>query len=308
MKVANRDYATIQLTVSCLQNGNTYRIVGFKRWSKKTVITATADTSNPATRALLEAADGNPSGLPRHMVVGQLDKVLASSTFIRSKRLGRFLRFTVEQCLDGRQNSLKEYLVGVEVFNKLETFDPRIDSIVRVEARRLRSKLERYYQTEGREDQIIIQFRKGSYVPLLLTRDQMKSMGLSDDFGPRAGSRTIAVSRFTNLGVDPAYSYFCSGLTDDLISALTKVPSMRVAAKPHNHPADEIRADFLLDGSVRKQGERLRISAQLIDTANSLYIWSETYERDLSDAFAVQDEISRAIVMALRKEFQAVRP
>ena len=52
--------------------------------------------------------------------------------------------------------------MGVEVFNKMESFDPRIDSIVRVEARRLRSKLERYYQTEGREDGVIIQFRKGT--------------------------------------------------------------------------------------------------------------------------------------------------
>jgi TolB-like protein len=71
--------------------------------------------------------------------------------------------------------------------------------------------------------------------------------------------------------------------------------------------ADEIKADYALEGSVRKQGDRLRIAAQLIDTANSLYIWSETYERDLNDAFAVQDEISRAIVTALRKEFQSGR-
>lgn len=254
---------------------------------------------------------GDPSGLPRAAVTTQLDKILASATFIRSKRLGRFLRFTVEQCLDGRQNSLKEYLVGVEVFNKLETFDPRIDSIVRVEARRLRSKLERYYQTEGRDDNVIIQFRKGSYVPMLMTRDQMRSLGLADDSGIRTGVRSIAVSRFQNLGVDPAHAYFCSGLTDDLISALTKVPMFRVLARVSNgapQPAEEPKADFILEGSVRKQGDRLRIAAQLIDSAKSLYIWSETYERDMNDAFAVQDEISRAIVTALRKEFQAPRP
>jgi len=254
---------------------------------------------------------GDPSGLPKTAVTTQLDKILASATFIRSKRLGRFLRFTVEQCLDGRQNSLKEYLVGVEVFNKLETFDPRIDSIVRVEARRLRSKLERYYQTEGRDDNVIIQFRKGSYVPMLMTREQMRSLGLADDSGIRTGVRSIAVSRFQNLGVDPAHAYFCSGLTDDLISALTKVPMFRVLARVNNgapQPAEEPKADFILEGSVRKQGDRLRIAAQLIDSAKSLYIWSETYERDMNDAFAVQDEISRAIVTALRKEFQVPRP
>ena len=117
------------------------------------------------------------NGLTNEAIHAELDRILSSATFIRSKRLGRFLRFTVEQCLEGRQNSLKEYLVGVEVFNKLETFDPRIDSIVRVEARRLRSKLERYYQTEGREDQIVIQFRKGSYVPMIMTREQYQANG-----------------------------------------------------------------------------------------------------------------------------------
>ena len=65
------------------------------------------------------------TGLTNEAIHSELDRVLSSATFIRSKRLGRFLRFTVEQCLDGHQNALKEYLVGVEVFNKLETFDPQ---------------------------------------------------------------------------------------------------------------------------------------------------------------------------------------
>jgi TolB-like protein len=95
-----------------------------------------------------------------------------------------------------------------------------------------------------------------------------------------------------------------------VISALTKVPGFRVMARVGqiDGTGEEARADFLLEGSVRKQADRLRISAQLIDTARNLYVWSETYERDLNDAFAVQDEISRAIVGALRKEFQLARP
>src|SRR4051812_28950434 len=198
---------------------------------QKPVIPATAENHYIPSPTLMREADRDctiASGIAPEDVHAELDRVLSSATFIRSKRLGRFLRFTVEQCLEGRQNSLKEYLVGVEVFNKLETFDPRIDSIVRVEARRLRSKLERYYQTEGREDNVIIQFRKGSYVPMLMTREQMRSLGLADESGLRAGVRSIAVTRFQNLGVDPAHAYFCSGLTDDVISALTKVPTLRV--------------------------------------------------------------------------------
>jgi serine/threonine-protein kinase len=250
--------------------------------------------------------DSSPAALSRTAVTAQLDKILTSSTFIRSKRLGRFLRFTVEQCLDGRQSALKEYLVGVEVFNKMESFDPRIDSIVRVEARRLRSKLERYYQTEGREDGVIIQFRKGSYVPLLMTREQFRQLGFPEEGGQRVGTKSIGVGRFANLGVDETWTYFCSGLTDDVISALMKVPGFRVMART-SPTGEEVRTDYLLEGSIRKQGERMRIAAQLIDTSSSLYVWSETYERDLNDVFAVQDEISRAIVVALRREFQNSR-
>jgi TolB-like protein len=272
----------------------------------RTVIQATAEsTTVPAN---LAAPDGEfdgaiNGGFSPAAVSSELDKILSSSTFIRSKRLGRFLRFTVEQCLEGRQGALKEYLVGVEVFNKLETFDPRIDSIVRVEARRLRSKLEKYYQTEGREDNIVIQFRKGSYVPQILSREQVNALGYLDGLGLKAGRKSIAVSGFSNLGVDPAHSHFCSGLTEDVLSALTKVPTLRVIAKITG--GEDPKSDYVLEGSVRKQGDRLRISAQLIDTANSMYIWSETYERDVADAFAVQDEISKSIVGALRKEFQA---
>lgn len=269
------------------------------------MIQATAESTSIPPNVLAQAElDGtSAAGFSPSAVSAELDKILSSSTFIRSKRLGRFLRFTVEQCLEGRQGALKEYLVGVEVFNKLETFDPRIDSIVRVEARRLRSKLDKYYQTEGRDDHIVIQFRKGSYVPQILSRDQWNAMGFVDGSGLKTGRKSIAVSRFGTLGVDPTHAHFCSGLTEDIISALTKVTTLRVMARLTNNGEDP-RADYILEGSVRKQSDRLRIAAQLIDTADSMYIWSETYERDVSDAFAVQDEISKSIVGALRKEFQ----
>jgi serine/threonine-protein kinase len=285
-------------------SGNSDLDCGFIWGSKDNVLTATAEIPVPH-REPEPDSEGLVEGLSRAAVASQLDKILSSATFIRSKRLGRFLRFTVEQCLDGRQNSLKEYLVGVEVFNKMESFDPRIDSIVRVEARRLRSKLERYYQTEGKDDQVIIQFRKGSYVPLLLTRDQLRTLGI-DEYGARTGVRSVAVSRLSNLGVDPAHSHFCSGLTEDIVSALTKVPGIRIMSR-HSQNGEETRADYLLEGSVRKQGDRLRISVQLIDCSSSLYIWSETYERHLEDVFAVQDDISNSVAVALRREFSAPR-
>lgn len=98
-------------------------------------------------------------------VRSQLERILNSKAFARSPRISKFLGFVVEQTLDGQESKLKEYLLGVEVFGRLDSFDPRIDSIVRVEARRLRYKLDKYYETEGQSDPIYIQFRKGCYVP-----------------------------------------------------------------------------------------------------------------------------------------------
>ena len=95
----------------------------------------------------------------------QLEKILAHGLFKRSERMGRFLRLAVEWSMQGKADELKEYLVGVEVFDRKPTYDPRVDPIVRVEARRLRSKLKAYYESDGRADAILIEFVKGSYAP-----------------------------------------------------------------------------------------------------------------------------------------------
>lgn len=95
----------------------------------------------------------------------QLERVLASAAFAGSERHRRFLRFIVEQALHGSTDKLNEFVIGFEVFNKNETFDPRIDSIVRVEARRLRERLKKYYDEEGRADPVVITIRPRSFVP-----------------------------------------------------------------------------------------------------------------------------------------------
>ena len=83
----------------------------------------------------------------------------------------RFLRLIVNRALSGDTSGLKEYVIGTEVFDKIGTFDPRIDSIVRVEARRLRQKLETYYRGEGHQDSVLIELKPGTYVPVFRRRD-----------------------------------------------------------------------------------------------------------------------------------------
>jgi tetratricopeptide (TPR) repeat protein len=95
----------------------------------------------------------------------QLDRILSAKAFVASERLSKFLRFTVEETLAGDGGELKESVIGVQVFERGASYDPRIDPIVRVMAGRLRLRLDAYYATEGRDDRVIIQFPKGSYVP-----------------------------------------------------------------------------------------------------------------------------------------------
>jgi TolB-like protein len=95
----------------------------------------------------------------------QLDRLLASAVFANAGRMSRFLKFVVEQTLAGEGERLKEYVIGVEVFDRDESYDPRLDSIVRVEAARLRSKLAEYYAGEGRGDAVVLSLPKGGYAP-----------------------------------------------------------------------------------------------------------------------------------------------
>ena len=92
-----------------------------------------------------------------------LEKVLTSAEFARAKRMARFLRFVVEETHAGRGDELKERQIGIEVFDRPAHWDPKIDNIVRSEARRLRTKLEVYYNTVGKHDRLRISMPKGSY-------------------------------------------------------------------------------------------------------------------------------------------------
>jgi TolB-like protein/Tfp pilus assembly protein PilF len=96
-----------------------------------------------------------------------LERMLSSPPFENSERLCRFLRFVIKKTLDGEGGEIKEYLIALEVYGRAPSYDPKVDSIVRVEASRLRTKLREYYETQGREDEVRIELPKGSYVPVL---------------------------------------------------------------------------------------------------------------------------------------------
>ena len=126
-----------------------------------------------------------------------------------------------------------------------------------------------------------------------------------------AGAPVIAVLAFNNLSADPGQEYFSDGIAEDIITDLSKLTELRVIARNSSFtykgkPMDlkrigrELGARYLLEGSVRRVGDRVRVTSQLSDAADGIQVWAERYDRDLTDIFMVQDELTLEIIRALR--------
>jgi TolB-like protein/Tfp pilus assembly protein PilF len=279
-------------------------------------------------------------------VLKELGKILSSDAFRDAEALKRFLRYTVERTLHGEGGLLKEYRLGVEVFDRDSSFDPRLDPVVRMAARRLRFKLKDYYETEGLQDPICIAVPKGSYaaafdpsapkeLPVAAVEASqlpkyrwLAGIGLllfativatviywyrarQSQAGVPAHHPSLAVLPLLNLTGNPDNEYLCDGVTDELTSALSKLPGVRVVARTSafkfkNNPEDvrsigaQLNVASVLEGSLQKIGDRLRITVQLIRAADGYHVWSQTYDRDGRDVFAVEDEITQTIAATLR--------
>lgn len=273
-------------------------------------------------------------------VRSQLDRILDSAAFARNERISRFLRFVVEHHLEGRDDELKESLIAIGVFGRPPDYDPKQDPIVRAEASRLRARLGEYYLGPGKDDPLIIELPKGGYVPLIRSGigtgpsapapESVKSarwrpwtvtalaclVVIVAAIGwwrlhPQNAPVPIAVLPLINLNQDPANDYFADGLTSEIIRNLTiieglavrsEVSSFAFKGKPQKarDVGKQLEADYLVEGSVLRSGQQLRINVQLVRASDDFPIWSGRYDREVTDIFAIQDEISRAIVNNLR--------
>jgi serine/threonine protein kinase len=130
---------------------------------------------------------------------------------------------------------------------------------------------------------------------------------------------SIAVLPFLNMSGDKEQEYFSDGLAEEIINALTRIPGLKVIAPTSSFSfrgkeqditriAETLRVNTILEGSVRKAGNRIRVTAQLITAADGSHLWSERFDRDMTDVFAIQDEISQAIAEKLRVHVSADRP
>jgi serine/threonine-protein kinase len=265
-------------------------------------------------------ADSAREPVPATTVREQLARVVTSPGLVASARLCRFLTHIVNRTIDGDPDSLKEFSIAMEVFDRTSDYDPNIDAIVRVEARRLRSKLKAYYEDgPGSSDPVLIGLRPGSYIPIfrwLERGPQEHKEEAGATIKPRRAS--IAVLPFVNMSPEPEQDYFCDGISEEIINTLTRVSGLNVIARTSafqfkgvsvdiREVGQRLGADLVIEGSVRKAGIQLRITAQAIHTESGHHLWSETFRRELKDIFAIQEEIAESVAGLLRVNLPEVR-
>jgi TolB-like protein/tetratricopeptide (TPR) repeat protein len=294
-------------------------------------------------------------------VRAELERVLSSHLFRNARGQSRFLKYVVEESLNGRATNLKEYTIGVEVFDRGETFDPRVNNVVRAEANRIRTKLARFYE-EGSNRAVRIDLPKGGYAPAFsapATALQTNSNAVVENIEHKADAApqsrrawmvacgvgllagalivrlvsgtliswlgagttgdvaSIAVLPFVNLN-GQSEEFLSDGFTDELINSLGRIPGLHVVARTSAFQykgknvdvrkiGRELNVKRLLEGTIRRDGDRVRITAQLDDTSNGYRVWSRSFDHEGPGFLGMQREISQAIVDALGFELAAGR-
>lgn len=258
------------------------------------------------------------TSLPREVVETQLARVIGSRHFCNAPRLSRFLSYVVEESLAGRLDRLKGYTVGLEVFDKPEDFDPQTDTIVRVQARAMRQKLDQYYAQDGAQDPIHISIAKGSYEPaFFLSWDgEMQTDEESNSNSASSNKPSIAILPFDDFSQGQDFDFFSDGLTEEVIANLSRFKELTVfsrsttkKAKLDNLTIPEIyqafRPDFVLEGSYRISNQAVVLTINLVVGSSDEVILTQHFNREMSPnaIYAVQDEIAHMIAERIADRF-----
>ena len=262
--------------------------------------------------------------LSEEEVRAELDRLLQSALFLQSDRLGRFLRFAIENALAGNTDLLKEYVIGTEVYDRKPPYHPSQDSIVRTEARRLRAKLKEYYESEGKQNPVFIYFRPGTYVPVFRRNESLAGPS-SDRPSPESDllvkgvGVAVGVLPFVDLSNRPLSTLCAQGVTEELIHNLSRADGIRVIARPTlPHPVEvpydipslsqKFGLSTVIEGTVREDYNRLRITARVLGS-DGFQMSSHRFDTEASaEVLAqVQEQIATAFVSRSRPEQSRVR-
>jgi TolB-like protein len=255
-------------------------------------------------------------------VRAELSRILQSPLFSQSERLGRFLRFTIDSVLAAKADSLKEYVIGTEVYDCKPPYHPSQDSIVRTEARRLRAELKEYYESEGREDPVFIYFRPGTYIPVFRRNEAAGAAPSSQSSGDlliKGSGVPVAVLPFADLSNRPLSSLCAQGVSDEITHHLALTDGIRVVssasvtqliAAPYDIPSLSQKLGVLniIEGTVREEHNRLRITARVL-SSDGFQLSSHRFETaaEPESLLQVQEQIATAFVSRSRPEISYIR-
>src|SRR3984885_15707216 len=262
--------------------------------------------------------------LSEREVRSELDRLLQSGLFSQSDRLWRFLRFAIENALAGNTDLLKEYVIGTEVYDRKPPYHPVQDSIVRTEARRLRTKLKEYYESEGKDDPIFIYFRPGNYIPVFRPKaaascGEIVPGSLEEQVFIEGAGIPVAVIPFLDASGQPLSSEFARGVTDELVHELMQCEGVRVVATSSiaqsgpqaqdiSSLAQRLGVRIIFEGSVRLEGARVRVTSRMV-SADGFQLWSQRFDAEAapSSFFEVQEQFASAVVNRVRPRQSIIR-
>ena len=261
--------------------------------------------------------------VPPEEALRALDRVLSSELFVHSSRLSQFLRFAVEQTLNGLEESLKEYTIGTGAYGRKPEFDPSQDTIIRTEARRLRRKLKEYYENDGKSDEVVIFMRSGSYVPVIRWRASLDGQPqlperVTGELWMEGDGVRVAVTTFQARSDDPVASACAFGISDEILHKLMQVPGIRVVSdgsiRPQSQGAysvtknEEVDAQVIIDGTVRSEQNRLRVTARVVTSAGRL-LWSQRFDAsaEQGDLMKLQEAVASTLLSRISPRESTVR-
>lgn len=256
------------------------------------------------------------------MVREQVERLRASPSFHGSDRLMALLEYVVDETLAGRGHELKEVVIGNAVYQRDPPYDPRIDSTVRVEARRLRKKLDEHFSSEGFYDAIIISIPSGSYAPVFEANSSERKSAATAAERPkeifRSGPGTrVAVLPIRVVSGDGATKDFADTLTDELVFALGSEPGLRVpsrattfayADKQPSIPAlaAELGLDAVIQGTVRDTPGSIRVTIEVSDP-RGFVVSSDRFESSSVDRTDLAERLATTLVSRLRFDSSKMR-
>ena len=257
----------------------------------------------------------NEEALIRHV-----EKICNSPEFRSKQVLCRFLSYIVSEKLAGRGEDIKAFSIGVDVFNRDADFDPGQDTLVRINAGRLRRMLDQYYSNTGKHDDLQIEIPKGGYVPRVISRSGLREEAKNETTSGRERMMTLepslAVLSFKDLIGDPNNAYFARGFSYELLIELTKFEDLQVfnflTITEHPDKGSKLHSSllekgirFTVGGAVHGDKERMNVLVELRDLYEGKPVWSERYTKKIlaDNLIEIQEHIAHEISRKLGSEY-----